>query len=262
MRRIYWIVISLSILSVTLASFLISKCIELNKWCSDIPTEEFHKMAENKLSYHINDYRNYGAGQTTYDKERGLFVREVVEGDFYFVPKEIYEGNKKRLVFIMNLFNYGENYSIFRKVKDDFTIPLTEHYISGFRFCLLDKSSVFVKKNLYNNKYGEAGLTDITLDTYIPESNNKERIVHHDVFVTPLALKYIHDEDITKSLVFLQLLKPGPNEYSPDVVFKEIIAVGDYINGDIIDNHPDMIYYDMEIDREFIKEYVKKLLRS
>ena len=262
MRRIYWIVITLSVLSITLTIILIIKSIELKKWTGDIPVEEFYDMDYSDQSYHINDFRNYGYGATTYDKEKGLLVREVVEGDFYFVPESNFDGKEPKAVLIMNLFNYGENYSILKKVKDDCTIPLAKCFISEFRICLLDKSSVFLKKKLYNKKYGDAGLTDIALDTYIPETNKTERIVHNDVFVTPLALKYLQDAGSTGCLVFLQLLNPGPNAYSPDVVVREVVAVGDYTNTYILKDHSDMIYSKHEIDEEFIQEYVKELLKN
>ena len=116
------------------------------------------------------------------------------------------------------------------------------NHIKEFRYCLLDKSSVLLKKKLYNEKYGDAGLADIVLDTYIHETNQTEKRLHKDVFVTPLALKYLQDASRSECLVFFQFLKSAPNAYSSDVVVKEVIAVGDYFNTYIFKDHSDLIY--------------------
>lgn len=120
MKKIYWIVIFLSVLSITLAIMLTIKYIELKKWTDDVPVEEFYERDYRDKSYHINDFRNYGYGQSTYDKEYGLLVRDRHYGDFYFEPKIHFDNIVDiKVVFNLMFFNYGENYSILSNVKDD-----------------------------------------------------------------------------------------------------------------------------------------------
>lgn len=257
MKRIYWILIILSVLSITLAIMLTIKSIEFNKWTGDVPVEEFYDRDYRDKSYHINDFRNYGFGQGTFDKEIGLLIRDRHEGDFYFEPKCISESKDFKVVFNLMFFNYGENYRILSNVKDDFMMPLVRNFIIEFRYCLIDKSSVLLKEKLYNKKYGDAGLTDIVLDTYNSETNKTEKKVHKDVFVTPLALKHIQDASSTGCLVFFQFIKSGPSAYSSDVVVKEVVAVGDNLNTYIFRDHSDMIYTKHVVDEAIMKEIIK-----
>lgn len=114
------IIIILSVLSITLAIMLSIKTIEYNKDTGDVPVEEFHDRDYIYKSYHINDFRNYGYGQSTYDKEYGLLVRDRHYGDFYFEPKIHFDNIVDiKVVFNLMFFNYGENYSILSNVKDD-----------------------------------------------------------------------------------------------------------------------------------------------
>ena len=262
MKKIYWIVISLGVLSITLGILLTIKSIELKKWTGDVPVEEFYDRDYSYKSYHINDFRNYGFGQGTYDKEKGLLIRDIHEGDFYFEPKMNSDSTNIKVVFDLMFFNYGENYRILSNVKDDHIMPLIKVFIKEYRYCLLDKSSVLLKEKLYNKKYGDAGLTDIVLDTYNPETNKTEKKVHKDVFVTPLALKHLQDASSTGCLVFFQFIKSGPNAYSSDIVVKEVVAVGDYFNTYIFRDYSDMIYTKYEIDKAFMKEYTEEIIKN
>ena len=263
MKRIYWIIILLSVLSIALAIMLIIKSIEFKKWTGDVPVEEFYDRDYSDKSYHINDYRNYGFGQGTYDKENGLLlIRDRHEGDFYFEPKMESESKGIKVVFNLMFFNYGENYRILSNVKDDYIMSLVKSFIKEYRYCLLDKSSVLLKEKLDNQKYGDAGLTDIVLDTYNPKTNKIEKEVHKDVFVTPLALKYLQDASSTGCLVFFQFIKSGPDKFSSDVVVKEVVAVGDYFNTYIFLNHSDMIYTKYVVDEAFMKEYINEIIKN
>jgi hypothetical protein len=262
MKKIYWIVISLGVLSITLGILLTIKSIELKKWTGDVPVEEFYDRDYSDKSYHINDYRNYGFGQGTYDKESGLLIRERHEGDFYFEPKMVSKSNDLKVVFNLMFFNYGENYRILSNVKDDFMMSLVINFIKEFRYSLLDKSSVLLKEKLNNKKYGDAGLTDIVLDTYNPKTYKIEKEVHKDVFVTPLALKYLQDASSTGCLVFFQFIKSGSDKFSPDVVVKEVVAVGDYFNTYIFKDHSDMIYTKYVVDEAFMKEYINEIIKN
>jgi len=262
MKRINWIVIILSVLSISLAIMLTIKCIELNKWTGDVPVEEFYDKEYSDKSYHINDYRNYGYGQGTYDKEKGLLIRDRFDGDFYFVPKVLDDSKGFKVFFNLHFFNYGEDYRILSNVKDDYIMPLVKVFIKEYRYCLLDKSSVLLKEKLYNKKYGEAGLTDIALDTYNPETNQTEKKLHKDVFVTPLALKYLQDAASTGCLVFFQFIKSGPNAYSSDIVVKEVVAVGDYFNTYIFKDYSNMIYTKYVVDEASTKEYIEEFIKN
>lgn len=258
MKKIYWIVIFLSVLSITLAIMLTIKYIELKKWTDDVPVEEFYERDYRDKSYHINDFRNYGFGKGTYDKKYGLLIRDRYEGDFYFEPKCI----DSKVVFNLIFFNYGDNYRILSNVKDDCMMPLVMNFIEEFCYCLIDKSSVLLKEKLCNKKYGDAGLTDIVLDTYNPVTNKTEKKVHNDVFVTPFALKHIQDASSTGCLVFFQFIKSGPKAYSSDVVVKEVVAVGDYSNTYIFKDHSDMIYTKRVVDEAIMKEIIKEIIKN
>ena len=82
MRRIYWIVITLSVLSITLTIILIIKSIELKKWTGDIPVEEFYDMDYSDQSYHINDFRNFFVDNDKYNDELAVMSLMIANGKY------------------------------------------------------------------------------------------------------------------------------------------------------------------------------------
>ena len=259
MHKIHiWIIILLSVLSITLGIMLLLMTIKYKKDTGDVPTEEFHNRDFSDKSYHINDFMNYVFGQCTYDKERGLLVREEIEGDFYFEPDIVFDNKEIKSVLVLKFFNYGEDYRILTSVKDDVIMSIVRVFVKEFRYSLLDKSSVRLKEKLHNNKYGDAGLTDIVLKSYNPLTGKVDNKMHSDVFVTPLALKYLQDASSMGCLVFFQFLKSGSSNFAPDVVVKEVIAVGDDMNTYLFNEHSDMIYSRYEIEEEDLKSYIEE----
>lgn len=238
-KKYILIIIFLSILSLVLAIMLTIKTIEYNKDTGDVPVEEFHdKDLFTDKSYHINDYRNYGGSHFTYDEKYGLLERKIQNVDFYFKIFPAYLTND--IYYELFLFNYGGYYWILQKASEDTYQPV-DLFTKEFRFCLIDKSDVLLKERLYDKKYGTAGLTDIPLSIYNPITGKNENQLHTDVFVTPLALKYIQNASRLECLVFFQFIDAVPTHYPQDIFVKEVIAVGDLNLTKVFEYHSEKI---------------------
>lgn len=223
-----WIIAFLSVLSITLAIMLAITAIKYKKETGNVPVDDFYNKDYADISYHINDDRNYGYGQCSYDRRFGLLIRERKEGDFYIDQKIYYENTEMKLGYTLYVFNYGENCRIFDDITEDRVFPI-DGLIKEVHWRVLDRSSFVIKMVLHNKKYGDAGLTDIILDTYDPNTDMTKKLEHKDVFVTPLALKHIQDRSSVRCLVFFQLIKSNSKPNLPDEA-KSFIAVGDYFN--------------------------------
>lgn len=259
-KKLHFIILFLCILSLILGICIVYQIHE-KKWMNDdIPMSYFEDKDYSEKSFHINDYRNYGYGKSNFDIKRGVFLREKIESDFFFKPQINMDTKDWELTLKLNLFNYGEEYRILQNVNDDLTVQLVDNFVSQFRYGIMDKSAISIKRELNNPRYGEAGLTDLYLNTYNEVTKKQESTLHKDIFVTPLALKHMKDDELTGCLVLFQFFKIGPDNFSSDVVSKEVIAYGTFLEEFILKNHPQMLYSKKYIDNEIVDYMVKQII--
>lgn len=259
-KKIRFIILLLCILSLILGICLVYQINE-KKWMNgDIPMSYFEDKGFSEKTYHINDYRNYGYGKSFFDIKRGVFLRENIESDFFFKPQINMDTKDWDLTLKLNLFNYGEEYRILQNVNDDLTVQLVDNFITQFRYGIIDKNTISIKKELNNLRYGKAGLTDLYLNTYNEVTKKHELTLHKDIFVTPLALKHMKDDESTGCLVLFQFFKVGPNNFSPNVVSKEVVVYGTYLEEFILEKYPQMLYTKKYIDKEIVDNIVKQII--
>ena len=68
------------------------------------------------------------------------------------------------------------------------------------------------------------------------------------------------DDESTGCLVLFQFFKVGQYNFSPDVVSKEVIAYGTFLEEFILKNHPQMLYSKKYIDKEMVDYIVKQII--
>lgn len=245
-----WIIIALSVLSITLGVMLYNKTTEYNKIKKEEPVSDFEGLEK---SEDIKDFRNYGQGygESTYDKDHGVLLRERDESDIFFAPFLNMYANDWKFSLMMRIFNYGGNYKLIKTVNEDTTIPIYKKF-AEMNYCLIDKNSVSIKRTIKDDKYGEAGYTDLYINTYDERTQKEEKVLHSDIFITPLALKYINSTDDTGCLVFFQfIIKGGRNTVYKGTSVNEVIACGGVTEQVILNDFPHLIYQNQKTDLNF-----------
>lgn len=68
------------------------------------------------------------------------------------------------------------------------------------------------------------------------------------------------DDESTGCLVLFQFFKVGSNNFAPNVVSKEVIVYGTYLEEFILEKHHQMLYTKKYIDKEMVDYIVKQII--